>query len=202
RPIAGDRHGFVDGGRGDPHRIRAFLSRPWRPQFHHMGHHDRGRPYDDPAGLVAERHTRNGHLPHRARPQPLRARFERRPQPAARTPHTRMSSMAETVISIRDLDISLPAGADRTYAVQGFSLDLLPNEILCVVGESGSGKSLLAGAVMGLLPPGVRISRGSIGYAGQELTRLGKTAYNAVRGSRISMVFQEPMTALNPVLTV
>ena len=113
-----------------------------------------------------------------------------------------MSSMAEPVISIRDLDISLPAGADRTYAVQGFSLDLLPNEILCVVGESGSGKSLLAGAVMGLLPPGVRISRGSIGYAGQELTRLGKAAYNAIRGSRISMVFQEPMTALNPVLTV
>ncbi|MFD2857570.1 ATP-binding cassette domain-containing protein [Seohaeicola zhoushanensis] len=64
----------------------------------------------------------------------------------------------EPILSIRSLDISLPKGADRPFAVKDLNLELRRNEILCVVGESGSGKSLLATAIMGLLPPGVRIA--------------------------------------------
>ncbi|MFV0473480.1 MAG: dipeptide ABC transporter ATP-binding protein [Pikeienuella sp.] len=105
-------------------------------------------------------------------------------------------------VAIRDLDIALPAAADRPFAVKGLTLDLHADEILCVVGESGSGKSLLASAIMGLLPVGVRVAGGGIDFDGRELTTLAEVAYRKLRGGRISMVFQEPMTALNPVLTV
>ena len=113
-----------------------------------------------------------------------------------------MNAAADPLVAIRDLSIALPPGSERAFAVTGLSLDLMPNEILCVVGESGSGKSLLAGAVMGLLPPAVRIARGSIRYGGRELVNLDQGAYRELRGRSVSMVFQEPMTALNPVLTV
>lgn len=108
----------------------------------------------------------------------------------------------QTVVAIRNLDIALPAGADRQLAVKNLSLDLREDEVLCVVGESGSGKSLLASSMMGLLPPGVRISGGSVNYRGQELSTLDEAGFRSIRGRRIAMVFQEPMTALNPVLTV
>jgi len=113
-----------------------------------------------------------------------------------------ISQALKPVINIRDLSIALPQGADRAFAVQDLTLDLNRDEILCVVGESGSGKSLLAGAIMGLLPQGVTISSGTINFGDQNLTELSETAYRKVRGARIAMVFQEPMTALNPVLTV
>lgn len=109
---------------------------------------------------------------------------------------------AKPAISIRNLDITLPQGADRPLAVEGLTLDLNRDEILCVVGESGSGKSLLAGAIMGLLPQGVEVSSGTIRFGTQELTDLSKSEYRKVRGAGIAMIFQEPMTALNPVLTV
>ncbi|MFC4667761.1 ABC transporter ATP-binding protein [Seohaeicola nanhaiensis] len=108
----------------------------------------------------------------------------------------------EPILGIRSLDISLPPGADRPFAVKDLTLDLRRNEILCVVGESGSGKSLLATAIMGLLPPGVRIAGGEIDFDGTPLASLSDAQYRKLRGARISMVFQEPMTALNPVLTV
>ncbi|WP_274631048.1 dipeptide ABC transporter ATP-binding protein [Arvimicrobium flavum] len=113
-----------------------------------------------------------------------------------------MSGNANVVVEIRDLNIALPAGADRPLAVQNLSVELRENEILCVVGESGSGKSLLAGAIMGLLPPGVHVSGGSIRYDGRELSTLDEAGFRPIRGRRIAMIFQEPMTALNPVLTV
>lgn len=113
-----------------------------------------------------------------------------------------MSGTPKAVVAIRDLDIALPVGGDRPLAVKGVSLDLHENEILCVVGESGSGKSLLASAIMGLLPPGVCVAAGSIRYDGRELSKLDETGFRSIRGRRIAMVFQEPMTALNPVLTV
>jgi len=110
--------------------------------------------------------------------------------------------MTETLLDIRDLRISLPAGADRAYAVDGVTLALRRDEIMCIVGESGSGKSLLANAVMGLLPGAVRIAGGSIHFDGTDLARLDPEAYRDLRGRRIAMIFQEPMTALNPIMTV
>ncbi|OAD14046.1 dipeptide ABC transporter ATP-binding protein [Achromobacter insolitus] len=104
------------------------------------------------------------------------------------------------LLQIEDLSIKLPAGADRPYAVEGVSLDIAPGEIVCVVGESGSGKSTLAHAILSLLPRGVNISGGAIKLDGQTLTGLPLNALRKIRGKRIAMVFQEPLSALNPLM--
>ncbi|BBK38853.1 ABC transporter ATP-binding protein [Allostella sp. ATCC 35155] len=107
------------------------------------------------------------------------------------------------MLAIRGLDIPLPIKAERRFAVRGLSLDLAPGELLCIVGESGSGKSLTARAVMGLLPDlGLRASAGSILFEGQDLLALPPRRMEALRGREISMIFQEPMTALNPLMRV
>lgn len=107
-----------------------------------------------------------------------------------------------TVLSLQGLTVALPRGADRPEALRDVSLDLKAGEILCVVGESGSGKSMTASAVMRLLPPNVTITAGSISFEGQDLARADEAAMRALRGSRIAMVFQEPMTALNPLRSI
>ncbi|MEM7547979.1 MAG: ABC transporter ATP-binding protein [Pseudomonadota bacterium] len=107
------------------------------------------------------------------------------------------------LLDIRDLHIALPASAQRPFAVEAADLHLAPNEILCVVGESGSGKSLTARAVMGLLPkPHVRVSQGTVEFQGEDLVTVSEARLRDIRGSDISMIFQEPMTALNPVMTI
>ena len=107
------------------------------------------------------------------------------------------------LLDIRNLHVALPAGGQREFAVQKADLHLDPNEILCVVGESGSGKSLTARAVMGLLPrPHVRISDGVVDFQGEDLAKANDARMRQIRGSEISMIFQEPMTALNPVMTI
>lgn len=113
-----------------------------------------------------------------------------------------MTPLSKPVLEIRNLDIALPEGAERALAVSNLSLDLHANETLCVVGESGSGKSLLVTAIMGLLPYGTSIANGSIRFGELSLERLDEAEYRKIRGSRIAMVFQEPMSALNPVLTI
>ncbi len=111
--------------------------------------------------------------------------------------------MSERLLDISDLHVALPEGSERRYAVEAVDLDLAPNEILCVVGESGSGKSLTARAVMGLLPrPHVHVAKGAIRFGEEDLTRVSEARLRAIRGSDISMIFQEPMTALNPVMTI
>jgi peptide/nickel transport system ATP-binding protein len=107
-----------------------------------------------------------------------------------------------TILSVRGLSVALPPDADRPYALRDVSLDLKANEILCVVGESGSGKSMTAGAIMGLLPDRVRAESGRVDFAGRNLLELPEAELRAIRGARIGMIFQEPMTALNPLLTV
>lgn len=108
-----------------------------------------------------------------------------------------------SLLEIRNLHICLPEGSEREYAVEAVDLDLAPNEILCVVGESGSGKSLTARAVMGLLPkPHVRVVDGGIRMDGEDLVKISDARMREIRGSAISMIFQEPMTALNPVMTI
>ena len=111
--------------------------------------------------------------------------------------------MKNLLLSIDDLSILLPEGSDREYAVQGASLKLHAGETVCVVGESGSGKSLTARAVMGLLPaPHVRVGSGAINFNGEDVTKVSPERLRGIRGSEISMVFQEPMTALNPVMSI
>ena len=107
------------------------------------------------------------------------------------------------LLEIDNLAVDLPQGADRPHAVSDFNLRLQPGEILCVVGESGSGKSIMAKAVMRLLPePHVRASAGRILFEGEDLLASSPARMREIRGSRISMIFQEPMTALNPVMTI
>ncbi len=103
------------------------------------------------------------------------------------------------VVAIAGLSVSLPLGADREFAVQGMSLDLRAGEITCLVGESGSGKSMVARAIMGLLPEGVRVAAGAMIHDGRDLARLDEAAMRRLRGASVGMVFQEPMTALNPM---
>jgi peptide/nickel transport system ATP-binding protein len=107
------------------------------------------------------------------------------------------------ILSIEGLTVDLPPWADRRHAVEDVSLALRRNEILCVVGESGSGKSVMARAILGLSTSRhVQPSAGRIGYAGEDLLKATPERMRALRGSRIAMIFQEPMTALNPVLTI
>ncbi|QDY71055.1 ABC transporter ATP-binding protein [Qingshengfaniella alkalisoli] len=108
----------------------------------------------------------------------------------------------DTVLSIQNLTVSLPRGADRDHAVADISFDLKQGETLCVVGESGSGKSMTANALMGLLPDEVKVTGGKAIFEGDSLFDLPDTARQAIRGERIGMIFQEPMTALNPLMRV
>ena len=111
--------------------------------------------------------------------------------------------MTDAVLAIEGLTVTLPEGADRRHAVEEFSLSVGRDEIVCIVGESGSGKSVTAQAILGLLPKGqLRATGGAIRYGGQDLLQLPAPALRRLRGARISMIFQEPMAALNPVLTV
>jgi ABC-type glutathione transport system ATPase component len=111
--------------------------------------------------------------------------------------------MSDAVLTIENLSVALPSWADRPFAVDGASLEVLRKEILCVVGESGSGKSVMAKSVLRLLPePHVRVTSGRIMYEGKNLLALPPDDIRAVRGGRIAMIFQEPMVALNPLMTV
>jgi peptide/nickel transport system ATP-binding protein len=110
--------------------------------------------------------------------------------------------MTEPVVSVRNLRIALPDDAERPYAVDGVSLDLVPGQIVCVVGESGSGKSMCAHALMGLLPDTVTVAGGEILFEGQDLLKKDDAGWRDLRGRRIAMVFQEPMTALNPLMRI
>ncbi len=115
----------------------------------------------------------------------------------------KMENIELPVLDIQDLDIRLPQGGDRALAVQRASLHLLPGQTLCVVGESGSGKSMIANAIMGLLPrPHVEPVAGKILFDGKDLLKLNEAQLRELRGRRIGMVFQEPMTALNPVMRI
>jgi peptide/nickel transport system ATP-binding protein len=109
---------------------------------------------------------------------------------------------SDPAVSIKDLRIALPPGGERAYAVDGISFDLAPGEIVCVVGESGSGKSMCAHALMGLLPDSVTTETGEIAFEGNNLLALDDDGWRDLRGRRIAMVFQEPMTALNPLMRI
>jgi ABC-type dipeptide/oligopeptide/nickel transport system ATPase component len=107
---------------------------------------------------------------------------------------------ARPLLEIRDLAVSVPG--PRKWAVASVSLSIFPGQTLAIVGESGSGKSMTALSVLRLVPPACSIERGAIEFDGTDLLTLSERAMRRVRGRRISMIFQEPMSALNPVMTV
>ncbi|GAB1579261.1 ABC transporter ATP-binding protein [Bordetella petrii] len=109
---------------------------------------------------------------------------------------------AEIVLDVQDLrvDIDTPRGA--LHAVRGVSFQVRRGETLCLVGESGCGKSMTSLAIMGLLPRTARRSTGRLAVLGEDLSRAGRRRVNALRGNKMAMIFQEPMTALNPAYTI
>jgi len=110
--------------------------------------------------------------------------------------------LSETILKIKDLSISLPKNADRKYAVENVNLDVSKGEILCIVGESGSGKSVMTSAILNDVPDTLKITTGNVEFAGKDILKLTQLELNELRGARISMIYQEPMAALNPSIRV
>ncbi|SEA78340.1 peptide/nickel transport system ATP-binding protein/oligopeptide transport system ATP-binding protein [Thalassobacillus cyri] len=108
----------------------------------------------------------------------------------------------ETLLNVNNLVTSFRTAKEKIQAVRGVSFSVDKGETLCIVGESGCGKSITTLSIMGLLPDNGEISEGSITFQGQELTKKKEEEMRRHRGNDISMIFQEPMTALNPVFTV
>lgn len=111
--------------------------------------------------------------------------------------------MTTPIVRVRDLDVTYRTGQGDVFALQGASLEVGPTEIVGVVGESGSGKSTLARALMGMLPRGSsEIAGGSIDIDGDDVTHLGPKEWEAYRGQPVAIVFQDPLSYLNPVMRV
>jgi peptide/nickel transport system ATP-binding protein len=104
------------------------------------------------------------------------------------------------VLDVRNLSIALPQGGDRVHAVNNVSFTVAPGEIVCLVGESGSGKSVIAHSVMGLLPKSLKATSGEILLQGENVLTASADTLRERRCTRMAMIFQEPMTALNPVM--
>ncbi|MBO0902942.1 ABC transporter ATP-binding protein [Jiella sp. MQZ13P-4] len=120
-----------------------------------------------------------------------------------RAPRRALPARSDAVLAVDGLTVVVAGEDGPRPVVSNLSFQLMRGETLCIAGESGSGKSMTALAIMGLLPkPGAKIAGGSIRLGGSELTDLSEGGMRAVRGSRVAMIFQEPMTSLNPVLTI
>ena len=104
-------------------------------------------------------------------------------------------------LQIVGLTVALPAGSDRRHALDDVTFAIATGEIVCLVGESGSGKSITAQTIMGLLPRGLRSLGGAVRLDDEDILQAAEARLRQLRGRRMSMIFQEPMTALNPVMT-
>jgi oligopeptide transport system ATP-binding protein len=122
----------------------------------------------------------------------IRAVTRRRPEDLAAAP----------MLSVRDLHVTFGSGDRVVHAVNGISYELGPGETMGIVGESGSGKSVSSLAVLGLLPKPAAHTSGSILFDGEELLGLDDDQLRRLRGNRLAMIFQDPMTSLNPVLSI
>lgn len=110
--------------------------------------------------------------------------------------------MMDKIIEVKDLNIDFSTNNGVVKAIRGVNFDLYKGEVLSIVGESGSGKSVSSRAIMGLLANNGTITKGSIKYNGQELVGYGDKEYQKIRGVEIAMIFQDPMTSLDPTMTI
>ncbi|XWN29854.1 MAG: ABC transporter ATP-binding protein [Devosia sp.] len=106
------------------------------------------------------------------------------------------------ILSVEDLTTVFSLHTGRAVSVNGVSFDVAPGEILAIVGESGSGKTVTGLSLMGLVDPPGRVEKGSVRLRGRELVGLDEEDMRALRGREVAMIFQDPMTTLNPVLTI
>lgn len=113
------------------------------------------------------------------------------------------TKVGKKMLEVQDLHVTFKTYGGEVHAVRGVTFDLYEGETLAIVGESGCGKSVTSNAIMGLIPqPPGKITNGRIFFKGKDLTKLDKSALRKIQGVDISMIFQDPMTALNPTLTV
>ncbi|CAD7048438.1 ABC transporter ATP-binding protein [Pseudorhizobium halotolerans] len=111
--------------------------------------------------------------------------------------------MTEPLLSVRDLSVAFHQGKETSRAVDGVSFDIMPGEVVALVGESGSGKSVTANSILRLLPyPAASHPSGEIFFGGHDLLKTSDQMLRQVRGNDITMIFQEPMTSLNPLHTI
>ena len=110
--------------------------------------------------------------------------------------------MSAPVLSVRDLRVEFPTRRGTLTAVDGVSFDIMPGEVLGMVGESGAGKSLTGAAIIALIEPPGRMVAGEVRLAGERIYRLAPEVMRRIRGKRIGMVFQDPLTSLNPLLRI
>jgi oligopeptide transport system ATP-binding protein len=108
----------------------------------------------------------------------------------------------EIVLSAKDLKLSFYTDKGRVKALRGVSFDLYKGEVLCIVGESGSGKSVTAKMIMGILPGNARIDGGSIYYQNEDLTKVSEEEFHNIRGKKIGLIFQDPLSSLNPIMRI
>lgn len=108
----------------------------------------------------------------------------------------------DVILRVRNLKISFRTYGGLVQAVRGVDFDLHRGETLAIVGESGSGKSVSIKAVMGILANNAIIESGEIWYAGKDLTKVGEDDFHHIRGNRIGLIFQDPLSALNPIMKI
>ena len=108
----------------------------------------------------------------------------------------------EIVLSVKDLKVNFSTDHGYVQAVRGVSFDLYKGETLCIVGESGSGKSVTSKTIMGILAANGRIAGGSIMYEGEDLTKVSEDEFHRIRGHKIGMIFQDPLSSLNPIVRI
>lgn len=112
------------------------------------------------------------------------------------------NEMKTPLLSVKDLRINFSTDHGYVQAVRGVSFDLYKGETLCIVGESGSGKSVTNKAIMGILSSNGRITNGSIMYNGEDLTKVSEDEFHRIRGHKIGMIFQDPLSSLNPIMRI
>ncbi|MFM2481074.1 ABC transporter ATP-binding protein [Celerinatantimonas sp. YJH-8] len=108
----------------------------------------------------------------------------------------------ETLLEVKNLQVRLPTSNGELNAVRGIDLDVKKGELLCLVGESGCGKSMTSMALMGLLPKRARCEADKMMFQGEDLLKISKKSRNKLRGMKMAMIFQEPMTSLNPAYKI
>jgi len=108
----------------------------------------------------------------------------------------------QVVLSVKDLRVNFSTDHGYVQAVRGVSFDLYKGETLCIVGESGSGKSVTSKTIMGILAANGRIVDGSIMYEGEDLTKVSEDEFHRIRGHKIGMIFQDPLSSLNPIMRI
>lgn len=113
-----------------------------------------------------------------------------------------MMSNEQPILTVENLRLSFRTYSGLVRAVRGVGFHLNKGETVCIVGESGSGKTVCIKSIMGILPPNAVLESGSINYRGKDLTKLSEEEYTGIRGSKIGLIFQDPFSALNPIMKV